>query len=738
MKVAVVTGSIPTSGSPYTIAGPSGFGTPEGLVLIAGAPGDTIDSVIAELWDHIGFASASAQTCEAAWVADNATSGTAANYKRISYGDRIYTDDAEAVNIDAVNGAGPVTDGWELALDSAPGAAIPYVALLLGDTGGLAVGHAVDTAGAVTGLGFEPNFGMFATTGQDNDGSEDTVSTLGFGVVDSAGADWCHNLVKRSSTTNSIGEGRTGTMLAYKVLLASDAWSLNFDSWDSGGFSFTDTSGDGDRFAYLVLNSDGATITVSVEQTPGATGNASFDPGHLVQAIFGKATTQTAWATASQNAAAGAAAFFAADAAEEACHAVAAEHGSNPTDTQHELASAVFDVPADTGTAGQITGTMVDVEDVTINFTSANARGFLLVAFEESDTGVTGSGALTMGAQSSAATGTVLVEGDAAATLAAQAAAADGDVLVAGTGALQSAAQTTATTGGPVVQGTGAAQTAAQTVAGAGDTIVQGDATPTLSAQQASATGNVVVEGDAALNSPALEVSASGAVQILGSGAVTTAAQDTAAEGDIRVTGAAALTHGAQATAAAGDVLVQGEAAITNPAMDVSGSSQSTAFGDGAILTGGQLTSGSGTVLVEGSCALSFAAQALESEGDVLVRGAAACVVAAQQCAGGGDVFLAGSGACMFAPQALSSEGDVRVTGAGALDMPAQDVAGTTIAEIHVALVLPAQLCEAEGDAYFFSTRSIRTSSSDRTLLTGKATERPHLASTTTERKHLS
>lgn len=382
MKVAVVVGSIPTSGSPYTVAGPSGFGLPEGLVLVCGAPGDSVDSVVAELWDHIGFASATAQTCEAAWVADNATSGTAGNYKRISYSDRIYTDDAEGVNIDAVNGAGPVTDGWELALDAAPGAAIPYVALLIGDTGGLAVGHAVDTAGAVTGLGFTPSFGMFATTGQDNDGSEDTVSTLGFGVVDSAGADYCHNLVKRSSTTNSIGEGRTGTMLAYKVLLTTDAWSLNFDSWDSGGFSFTDTSGDGDRFAYLVLDPNGATITVSVEVTPGATGDASFDPGHLVQAIFGKATTQAAWATQSQNAAAGAAAFFAADDTNEACYAVAAEHAANPTDTQHELAGAVFDVPADTGTAGQITGTVTDVSDVTINFTSANALGFLLVAFE--------------------------------------------------------------------------------------------------------------------------------------------------------------------------------------------------------------------------------------------------------------------------------------------------------------------------------------------------------------------
>ncbi len=192
------------------------------------------------------------------------------------------------------------------------------------------------------------------------------------------------------------------------------------------------------------------------------------------------------------------------------------------------------------GAAGDTTSLSTEYQDVasassvTINGTLASATDWIQGAVEvlAAPTTITGSAALTQGADTASAAGTVAIAGDASTTQGADALAAAGTVALAGAA--------------DVTQG-------ADTLSAAGTVAIAGDASITQGADTLSATGGVPgLSGDASITQGADTLAAAGTVAIAGAAALTQAANTPAAAGTVAIVGAAALTQGANTLAAAG------------------------------------------------------------------------------------------------------------------------------------------------------------------------------------------
>lgn len=237
--------------------------------------------------------------------------------------------------------------------------------------------------------------------------------------------------------------------------------------------------------------------------------------------------------------------------------------------------------------------------------------------------GVSGSAAVTLGALTSSAAGTVDVSGATSATLAALTSSSAGAVAVTGSGGGTLAAVTSSSAGAVAVAGTLSGTLAAVTGSSAGTVEVAGSTSQTLGALTSSAAGTVDVAGTLTQTLGALTVSSEGTVASGPTGAlnVTLGALTAASEGTVAISGTASVTLGGLTSSATGAVAVTGTGGGTLGGATVASAGIVEASGTVAQ-TLGQLTgSSAGQVAVAGSVSVTLGGVTAASAGAVAVAG---------------------------------------------------------------------------------------------------------------------
>ena len=239
--------------------------------------------------------------------------------------------------------------------------------------------------------------------------------------------------------------------------------------------------------------------------------------------------------------------------------------------------------------------------------------------------GITGSGAITLGDVSLASTGSL--------TLAGAAAIALGNVTSAGTGTLSIAGTAGITLGAVSLAATGSVQTRGALAVTLGDVTLAATGGSTNTGQAAIQLGDVTTSSAASLS---LNAQAGGTL-----GAVTLAAT-----GSVLVSGAVATTLGDVTLVATGVLgnTVTGSAAITLGNVTMASAGSLTLAGTADIALGNVTTTSAGTLALAGGAAITL-----------------------------GNVTSAGSGSVSIRGQMMATLGNVTLQAAGGLDVPTVD-----------------------------------------------------------------
>lgn len=187
---------------------------------------------------------------------------------------------------------------------------------------------------------------------------------------------------------------------------------------------------------------------------------------------------------------------------------------------------------------------------------------------------ITGSGAVTLGALTSSAAGTLAITGTAAGTLGAATATGTGALAITGASANTLAALTGAAAGTLAITGAGAATLGAVSAAGAGALSITGAGASTLGALTLVASSSDTLTGTAAITLGALTASAVGVLPITATGSVTLGAATAAGVGTLAIAGIGGGTLGAVSLgqlAGNGDAVlpISGALAVTLGALTV-------------------------------------------------------------------------------------------------------------------------------------------------------------------------
>jgi hypothetical protein len=239
--------------------------------------------------------------------------------------------------------------------------------------------------------------------------------------------------------------------------------------------------------------------------------------------------------------------------------------------------------------------------------------------------GVTGTGSITLGDVTSAATGSLALSGAAAITL--------GNVSSAGTGTLSIAGAAGITLGNVLLASTGSVQTRGALAVTLGNVTLTATGGSTNTGQVAVTLGDVTTSSAASLS---LNAQAGGTL-----GAVTLAAT-----GSVLVSGAVATTLGDVTLVATGVLgnTVTGSAAITLGNVTMASAGSLTLAGTADIALGNVTTTSAGTLALAGSAAITL-----------------------------GNVTSAGSGSVAIRGQMMATLGNVTLQAAGGLDVPTVD-----------------------------------------------------------------
>lgn len=127
---------------------------------------------------------------------------------------------------------------------------------------------------AVTGVGFQGEFGIFLHSNLAVDDSSSTNGQAGFGAAVSSSAQWAQNWLMSNGVTTSVAVGTQVTTAC--ITLNSQfgiVYRADFVSWDSDGFTINNSTVDGEanRIHYLVFA--GGQYKVGAFDQPGSTGN---------------------------------------------------------------------------------------------------------------------------------------------------------------------------------------------------------------------------------------------------------------------------------------------------------------------------------------------------------------------------------------------------------------------------------------------------------------------------------
>ena len=159
--------------------------------------------------------------------------------------------------------------------------------------------------------------------------------------------------------------------------------------------------------------------------------------------------------------------------------------------------------------------------------------------------GISGTAAITLGALTSAATGTLPIAGTASVTLGALTSVATGTLAIKGQAAITLGDLTVASTGGATpINGSAAVTLDALTAASTGALALKGQAAVTLGALTAVATGTLPIVGQAAITLGQITSGATGVLPIVGASGGALAALSLAATATLAIVAAAGITLG--------------------------------------------------------------------------------------------------------------------------------------------------------------------------------------------------
>jgi hypothetical protein len=274
---------------------------------------------------------------------------------------------------------------------------------------------------------------------------------------------------------------------------------------------------------------------------------------------------------------------------------------------------------------------------------------------------ITGTGAVTAPAATSAGAGAVTVTGSGSVSAPAAQASGTTAVLASGSGSVTAPAAQATGAGGPVATGAGSASAAASVVSGAGVAIITGTGATSAPAATTSGAGTTPVSGTGTVSAPASTTAGTGAVHVAGSGSVTSPAATVAGTGtvgDSPITGSGSVTAPAATSVGVGAVAVTGSGTST-------ASASSAAGGGGVVVTGsGQASAPPATVSGIGNI------------GAAPVTGSGNLTAPAASSVGAGTVRVDGSGSIVTPAAIINGSGAVFITGAGQVTAPAAVVSG--------------------------------------------------------------
>ncbi len=314
------------------------------------------------------------------------------------------------------------------------------------------------------------------------------------------------------------------------------------------------------------------------------------------------------------------------------------------------------------------------------------------------------------------------VSGSAAISEGADLAAGAGSVAVQGVAAITEGAYTSNGVGVPSVQGVAAIAEGSDTATGVGVDTVYGVAAISEGGDVAAAVGGVAVQGIASISEGADLAAGAGSVAVQGVAAITEGADSATAAGVAGALGAASITEGSDTVTASGAVAVQGVAAITEGLDASAGVGGVAVQGVAAIIEGGDISAGVGFVGQLGAAAITEGADTVTASGGVAVQGVAAIAEGADTSAGIGTVKVAGVAAISEGADAAAGVGVPSVQGVAAISEGADAVgaAGTVAVQGVAAIAEGGDSAAASGTVKVFGIAAI-TESADQVAAAGFA-----------------
>lgn len=308
---------------------------------------------------------------------------------------------------------------------------------------------------------------------------------------------------------------------------------------------------------------------------------------------------------------------------------------------------AAFDVTS----GGGVAQAMSILEDTTLSGSTGTAtvtetavgndisNGVTLVLAIPSSA-VTGTAAVTQGADTSVATGQLGYSATSGTTQAAQTSSAAGQLGYSGTASTSQADQTSAASGVVVAfGGTVAATQADQTSTAAGQLGYSASSAATQAAQTSAASGQLGYSGTSTTTQAGQTAAASGQLGYAGTSATVQADQTSAATGQLGYSGAVAATQAAQTSSASGIVTGEGFA------------------GSVAVTQADQVAVGAGQLGYSGTSTASQASQTAVAGGQLGYVGTAAPVAANQTSAATGQLGYLGTASTSQANQTSAAAG---------------------------------------------------------------------------------
>lgn len=208
----------------------------------------------------------------------------------------------------------------------------------------------------------------------------------------------------------------------------------------------------------------------------------------------------------------------------------------------------------------------------------------------------------------------------------------------------------------PPLTGEAALTQGAQTLSAAGSVSLAGAASPAQSAQTTSAAGTVSVAGASALTSAADSLSSAGIASVAGAAGLTQAANIASGAGAASVDGAASPAQGGDTTAGAGSLTIAGASSATQSGNTLASAATNAVGGTGPLTQSADSLGGAGACVVGGAGAPTQADHSCAAAGLVTIGGSGV-PVQSDAVAASGAVAILGAAALVQSGQTLYASG---------------------------------------------------------------------------------